>query len=111
MGGGERVNGATGQVTHRRGPAAACVARLVLFADSYKRCLTCGEWVEGYFDLPEGSGAPVLVPCGHASYRDVCASWSPVDGCGCEDYNAAHPDDPIVHRTAIAYFLNGAPLR
>lgn len=72
-------------------------APVVIFADPYKRCLDCDQWVDGYVDLPEGSGAAVLVPCGHSSYRDVCVSWSPVDGCDCEGFNARHPEALSAH--------------
>jgi hypothetical protein len=69
------------------------------FADPYKKCLTCGGWIDGYLDNP---GRPILTPCEHdAGYRDVCPSWSPVDGCGCAAYSARHPGDPIVHETRV----------
>lgn len=65
------------------------------FADPYKRCVRCSAWIDGVLDT---LGPTVVVPCEHTSgYRDVCPSWSPVDGCGCADYNARHPDDPIIH--------------
>lgn len=51
------------------------------FADPYKQCLKCGGWVDGVLDAP---GPTIVVPCEHQSdYRDVCPSWSPVDGCHC----------------------------
>jgi len=54
---------------------------MVMFADPYKKCVECGRWVNG---AVEGIGPLVLVPCGHRSdYRDVCPSWSPIDGCTC----------------------------
>jgi hypothetical protein len=66
-----------------------------IFADPYKQCTRCHQWVDGTLDAP---GPLILVPCEHqADYRDVCPSWSPVDGCGCAEYNERHPDDPIVH--------------
>lgn len=65
------------------------------FADPYKKCLQCGAWVDGALDAP---GPLILVPCEHQSdYRDVCPSWSPVDGCGCADYSSRHPEKPIAH--------------
>lgn len=68
-----------------------------IFADPYKRCLACGGWIDGFLHTGE-PGLEPLVPCEHrADYRSVCPSWGPVDGCGCTDYNARHPDDPIVH--------------
>jgi hypothetical protein len=50
------------------------------FADPYKKCLRCHRWVDGTLDAP---GPIVVVPCEHEGYRDLCPSWSPVDGCGC----------------------------
>lgn len=68
----------------------------VEFADPYKKCRQCNDWVDGYLDMP--TGRLTLVPCEHESdYRNVCPSWSPVDGCGCADYSARHPDRPIAH--------------
>lgn len=68
---------------------------VVSFADPYKQCTACGGWVDGVLDKP---GPAVVVPCEHeGGYRDVCPSWSPVDGCGCADYTARYPDDPISH--------------
>ncbi len=62
-----------------------------MFADPYKKCLTCDGWVDGADDNS-------LIPCGHRiKYTDVCPSWSPVTGCGCAAYNATNPDDPIHH--------------
>lgn len=52
-----------------------------VFADPYKQCEQCGNWIDGALDAP---GPLVLVPCEHeANYRDVCPSWGPVDGCTC----------------------------
>lgn len=68
---------------------------VTVFADPYKKCLKCGEWIDGAIDAP---GPLLLSPCEHRSdYRDVCPSWSPVDGCGCAEYSARHPMRPIVH--------------
>lgn len=58
----------------------------VIFADPWKRCLTCQSWVDGFY---KQSGR--LVHCGHKEYADVCASWSPVDGCTCASRGWAHP--------------------
>lgn len=70
-------------------------APVTLFADPYKKCVTCGLWADGVFDVP---GPIVVAPCGcRSNYLDVCPSWGPVDGCRCAEYNAEHPDDPIVH--------------
>lgn len=53
---------------------------VVEFADPYKTCDECGEWVVGFRELP---GMPNH-PCGHhAGYTDLCPSWGPVDGCQC----------------------------
>lgn len=54
---------------------------VTLFADPYKKCDTCHCWIDGALDTD--SGPLVLIPCGHSAYRDLCPSWSPVDGCGC----------------------------
>lgn len=62
----------------------------VRFADPYKRCLTCGQWVDGYLDKP---GPVMVIPCEHeANYEDVCPSWGPVDGCTCPP--GSHPVRP-----------------
>jgi hypothetical protein len=66
-----------------------------VFADPYKKCSTCGHWVDG---VQDAAGGLMLVPCGHrGDYQDVCPSWSPVSGCGCAEYSKRHPDQPIVH--------------
>lgn len=63
---------------------------MIDFADPYKQCRQCGGWVTGTRD----EGRPfTLVPCGHQSdYRDVCPSWSPVDGCRCPAGAHAAPE-------------------
>lgn len=54
------------------------------FADPYKVCEHCGQWITGVLDKP---GPLILVPCEHESdYRDVCPSWGPVDGCSCVEH-------------------------
>jgi hypothetical protein len=59
-----------------------------LFADPYKRCLKCSQWIDGALDAP---GPLILVPCEHQSdYRDVCPSWGPVDGCRCAEAAIVH---------------------
>ena len=76
-------------VTHAR------TWNIISYADPYKKCLKCGNWIDGALDAP---GPLILVPCEHQSdYRDVCPSWSPVDGRGCAEYSARHPEAPIVH--------------
>lgn len=53
---------------------------VVEFADPYKTCDECGEWITGYLGSPKMPNWP----CGHvASYTDQCPSWGPVDGCAC----------------------------
>lgn len=65
---------------------------VIRFADPYKRCERCGDWIDGVLDK---SGPLVVVPCEHESpYRDVCSSWGPVDGCTCEP--GTHPIRPLV---------------
>jgi hypothetical protein len=55
----------------------------IKFADPYKKCLQCGEWIDGYLDA---TGPLILTPCEHQSNcRDICPSWSPVDGCTCPE--------------------------
>lgn len=59
-----------------------------LFADPYKRCLKCEQWIDGALDAP---GPLILVPCEHqSSYKDVCPSWGPVDGCTCAEAGIRH---------------------
>ena len=64
---------------------------VVVFADPYKICCTCGGWVTGYRNHPHQ-----VEPCGHDDYRDVCPSWSPVDGCCCLEHlgKVDHPVPP-----------------
>lgn len=72
-------------VTHTR------THHVIYFADPYKQCKQCGQWVDGVLDAP---GPLMLVPCEHESdYRDLCPSWGPVDGCQClEQFGAVdHP--------------------
>lgn len=65
---------------------------VVNYADPYKQCVRCCGWIDGALDKP---GPLVLVPCHHESdYRDVCPSWSPVDGCTCTKYGISHPMRP-----------------
>jgi hypothetical protein len=55
---------------------------IVRFADPYKVCRTCGQWITGVDESGPRTGW--TVPCHHSgSYDDVCPSWSPVDGCQC----------------------------
>jgi hypothetical protein len=65
----------------------------VQFADPYKVCNECGGWVTGAVMLStaqpgrSGGGKLVVLPCEHErGYEDVCPSWSPVDGCQCEEH-------------------------
>jgi hypothetical protein len=58
------------------------------FADPYKQCLKCGNWVDGTLVK---DGPMIVVPCEHQSdYRDVCPSWGPVDGCTCASVGIIH---------------------
>ena len=61
------------------------------FADPYKVCEDCGDWITGSVEIP---GEPlILMPCEHqAAYRDLCPSWGPVDGCKCPP--GTHPSPP-----------------
>ena len=53
------------------------------FADPFKSCNACTHQVTGVTIVDEGMWPNI--PCGHpASYRDLCPSWGPVDGCSCE---------------------------
>ncbi len=55
----------------------------VEFANPYLVCNQCGGWITGALDNP---GPSILMPCEHRmSYHDVCPSWSPVDGCLCQE--------------------------
>jgi len=73
------------------------------FADPYKQCLKCGGWVTGVLDSP---GPPIVLPCNHeGTYRDLCPSWGPVDGCQClEQFGSVNhpvpPADILGSRTA-----------
>jgi hypothetical protein len=61
---------------------------VVTFADPYKTCDECGEWIDGYLDSREMPNWP----CGHkASYTDQCPSWGPVDGCSCVEILGEKP--------------------
>lgn len=67
----------------------AIPAKVIQFADPYKQCLMCGGWIIGVVDA---LGPSVLVPCGHiGTYRDLCPSWGPVDGCRCRPVEHAVP--------------------
>jgi hypothetical protein len=49
------------------------------FANPYLACEKCGRKVTS---RPWGRNQP----CGHtASFESVCPSWSPVDGCRCQE--------------------------
>lgn len=75
---------------------------MIEFADPFKRCRRCGEWVDAY-DPACGE----VLPCGHArGYLDVCPSWGPVDGCGCEQMGLPpHPRrDPNMKRVWDGYW-------
>lgn len=62
------------------------------FADPYKKCEKCNQWVDGALDAP---GPLIIVPCEHRSnYRDVCPSWGPVDGCRCKAAGIEHDMRP-----------------
>lgn len=60
------------------------------YANPYLRCNDCKEKVTGYISFdknpPECEHKGQNVPCGHkAGIDSVCASWSPVIGCRCEE--------------------------
>ena len=53
-------------------------------ANPHLRCEQCGQRVESWLDKP---GPLENEPCGHeADYRNDCPSWSPVDGCQCQEH-------------------------
>jgi hypothetical protein len=55
--------------------------KTVAFANPNLRCGDCDTPVAGFTWFTHE-----LVPCGHvAAVVDTCPSWSPVDGCSCED--------------------------
>ena len=61
----------------------------IRFADPYKVCNACGEWIDGVLDAP---GPTIVTPCEHrAGYTDLCPSWSPVDGCLCVEHLGHRP--------------------
>jgi hypothetical protein len=65
---------------------------VIRFADPYKTCDECGEWIDGVLD---GPGQPTNSPCEHrASYTDRCPSWGPVDGCACVEILGYRPHSP-----------------
>lgn len=60
-----------------------------MFADPYKQCLICDQWVVwNYGALPDHERITEQKtgnePCGHKNYVSVCPSWWPVDGCSCQ---------------------------
>lgn len=62
------------------------------FADPYKKCEQCNQWIDGALDAP---GPLIVVPCEHQSnYRDICPSWGPVDGCRCKSAGIEHDMRP-----------------
>lgn len=49
------------------------------FANPFLACAGCGKQVTHRDDVNR--------PCGHkASFESVCPSWSPVDGCRCQEH-------------------------
>ena len=56
------------------------------FADPFKKCRVCDEWVDGYVVAPEHDEEGENWPCRHRGYDDLCPSWSPVDGCRCAEH-------------------------
>ena len=67
------------------------------FADPFKVCEVCGEWVTGVLCVTRGPW-PNL-PCEHVGYRDVCPSWGPVDGCSCQKSLGHVPHGVPAHAT------------
>lgn len=56
------------------------------FADPYTVCNECGGWITGYRAIG-ATRKLVTVPCEHeCGYESVCPSWSPVDGCCCQEH-------------------------
>jgi hypothetical protein len=58
-------------------------------ANPFLQCVECRQLVEAFHDdkcgCPESDGPLLLMPCMHRSdYRDLCLTWSPVDGCQCD---------------------------
>jgi hypothetical protein len=60
---------------------------VIKLANPFLACGTCGKCVEARHDDRCGcddEGPLLLFPCCHrGEYRDLCPSWSPVDGCTC----------------------------
>lgn len=61
----------------------------VTLANPHLSCVTCTTPVAGFHD-PERCGPGCDEPsgnnpCGHAGLTSRCPSWSPVDGCMCEE--------------------------
>ena len=70
---------------------------ITTFANPFLRCDECGQSVEGVVALvgnPTGCNHICdNVPCGHRGSTSSCPSWSPVDGCRCQEHlgHVPHP--------------------
>lgn len=68
-------------------PSEHLVGRPTFFADPFKVCNQCGGWVTGARHIFSNGGKLLVLPCEHErGWEDVCPSWSPVDGCQCQEF-------------------------
>jgi hypothetical protein len=66
-------------------------------ANPYKMCVQCQAWVTSFTNTVDGEGLTVNQPCGHtADYKNMCPSWSPIDGCQCQEFlgHVPHGEPP-----------------
>jgi len=67
------------------------------YADPFIRCDECGKRAEGFVvdPHPDSEIDGANWPCGHKAAADtVCPSWSPVNGCQCEEHLGKVEHDP-----------------
>jgi len=75
----------------------------ITFADPFLQCNKCDQPVPQWHDDDQCGCDDGWwnMPCGHrsAGVYSVCPSWSPVDGCHCQEYLGYIPHDAAPHIT------------
>jgi hypothetical protein len=56
------------------------------YANPFLICTVCRKSVVGYIHSPEHAENWKNFPCHHLGITSSCPSWSPVDGCRCQEH-------------------------
>lgn len=78
------------------------------FADPHLVCTECGRHVEGYVVAPGRPEDMENWPCRHKWMANLCPSWSPVDGCLCQEH-LGHVDHPTAEEIRVGVHIPVVP--